>query len=286
MRLEAGDDEIDEALEGGLFVLPRKRPVGVVGHRAIGSRIGVTEQVLQSSLAGERVPLQVKEQVSRRRVRQTSEAEARVHRQQLVHEHPGLAALNLDSGLLAHAFVRLRGAARRLPAERQRHCRERRYRLDTLALQLLDLELGRRRPRARGGRLPSGAAHIVPSSGICRNGLSDRDRFPRSPVVYRFNKAQANAPKVCAVIVHPVRMRLRNSSREQQHSRSRAARLGRRRRARRRGRAGAPFHSWFPGQAWCRRPRRTTGPDRTAGRCALIRRFSRSRRPSEMRPER
>jgi hypothetical protein len=41
MRFEASDDEIDETLESGLFVVARKRPISCMNNRAIGGRVGV-----------------------------------------------------------------------------------------------------------------------------------------------------------------------------------------------------------------------------------------------------
>jgi hypothetical protein len=43
MRFEASEDEIDEALESGLLILARKRPIICMNNRAIGGRTSVPE---------------------------------------------------------------------------------------------------------------------------------------------------------------------------------------------------------------------------------------------------
>ena len=159
----------------------RKRPVGVIGERAVGLTIGVTEQVLQPAFADERVAFEVKEQVSGRRFGKAGEPEARVHRQEFVHERPCLAAFNLYSRLLAYALVRWHRAARRFPGERQRHGRERRDGLDSSTPQFLDLELGDAGDEREVIVFPPAPLASVPASGICRNALSDRGRFLLSP---------------------------------------------------------------------------------------------------------
>src|SRR5271166_951674 len=170
MRLQAGDHEVDEALESGLFLVAGKRPVRNRCERA--ARLcgltplsppgwtrgwpegpddgavrrlaeGVAEHKFDAALADERVALEVEEHVARRRLRKAREAEAGLCRQKLEQHFPGRASLDLDLGLLADSRVRRRSAARGLPGERQRHRRERRHGADALPLQFLDLNLGR-----------------------------------------------------------------------------------------------------------------------------------------------
>ena len=62
--LQALDDEIDEALESSLLILPRQCPVRHIGNRAMGFSIRVAEQILEPAVADEWIALQVKENIA------------------------------------------------------------------------------------------------------------------------------------------------------------------------------------------------------------------------------
>ncbi len=206
MRLQAADHEIDEALESGPFLVAGNRPVRNGCERAAGLGVGVAEQKLDAALADERVALEVEEHVAGRRLRKAREAEARLHRQQLEQRFSRRAPFKLDPGLLADSRIGKRGAARGLPCGRQRHRGERRDRVDALALQLLDLNLGRagderemivRSPPPIAALPPAADVAIFARIGIGR-GVSADDGS---------RQAVADAAIISAVVVHPKSLR-------------------------------------------------------------------------------
>ena len=174
-----------------------------VGERAAGLGVGVAEQKFDAALADERVALEVEEHVARRRLRKARKPEAGLCRQKLEQHFPGRASFDLDSGLLADSRIGRRSAARGLPGERQRHRRERRHRVDALALQFLDLNLCRAGDeREMIVRSPPSVASLPPAADVAifaRIGIGSW----RIAADDGFREAVADAPVIGAVVVHP-----------------------------------------------------------------------------------
>src|SRR5260370_41178874 len=95
MRLQAAAHEVDEAPEGGLFLVARKRPVRNRGERTARLCGGVAEQEFDAAFAGERVALEVEEHVAGRGSRKARKAEAGLCRQQLQQRSSGRAPFDL-----------------------------------------------------------------------------------------------------------------------------------------------------------------------------------------------
>lgn len=85
------------------------------------SQAQIAEQVFQPILAGEWIPFQVQEDVTRRGLRKGRESEAGDNRQQFILDGAGVTSGKLDPRLLPNTLIRLRRAACRLPRQGNGH---------------------------------------------------------------------------------------------------------------------------------------------------------------------
>ena len=103
--LPTSADEVDEALERGLFLCRREAPVRDIGYCAIRIPIGIAEQVFAPAVADERISLEIEEDVPVVRFGKAAKPEAGLDRKELMQEPFGGAAGNLNASLLPDAVV-------------------------------------------------------------------------------------------------------------------------------------------------------------------------------------
>ena len=106
-----------------------------------GRERDTAEEILEPTLADERIALEIEEEVALGWRGQPGEADA-LRRWQCLEDRPTLfPALHLHARLLADPFVGMCRAAPGLPRQRQRHASERRPRADVAAHELVRLHL-------------------------------------------------------------------------------------------------------------------------------------------------
>ncbi len=110
VRLERGDDAIDDVLERALLLCRVRRPE----RRVAAARVADAEQVLAAAVERQAVAFEIEKEIAACRLRQAQEAVLGVERQDLVLTALQAACPELDRGLVAHALERLARAALRL----------------------------------------------------------------------------------------------------------------------------------------------------------------------------
>ncbi len=110
VRVEGGEDAIDDLLERALFLGRARRPE----RRVAAAHVADAEQILAAAVEREAVAFEIEEEIAARRLGQAQEAVLGVERQHLVLAPLPAARFQLDRGLVARALERFARAARRL----------------------------------------------------------------------------------------------------------------------------------------------------------------------------